>query len=146
MQYRREASSNAAGPSLRSRMLRTTSIDRNFRYYGFQISKLCVVKRFLFSSLKNEETIFIGLTLLFSLSQSEPNVADSFWKSQRKAIASNRTASSRFFWTIEKFLQLKLYVVLSLPIYYVSNVLPRYWFLLFLFISKYRDASFDFFR
>ncbi|KAL1555678.1 mitogen-activated protein kinase kinase kinase [Salvia divinorum] len=61
MQYRREASSNAAGPSLRNMMLlRTQSIDRKF-----------------------------------SLSQSEPNIADSFWKSQRKAIASHRTANPR---------------------------------------------------
>ncbi|XP_047949729.1 probable serine/threonine-protein kinase SIS8 [Salvia hispanica] len=61
MQYRREASSNAAGPSLRNMMLlRTQSIDRKF-----------------------------------SLSQSEPNVADSFWKSQRKTIASHRTANPR---------------------------------------------------
>ncbi|KAG6404926.1 hypothetical protein SASPL_132503 [Salvia splendens] len=77
MQYRREASSNAAGPSLRNMMLlRTQSIDREF-----------------------------------SLSQSEPNVADSFWKSQRKTIASHRTANPS---------------VNS----YDSKVLLKYWFLL----------------
>ncbi|KAH6833516.1 Mitogen activated protein kinase kinase like protein [Perilla frutescens var. hirtella] len=60
LQRKREAFSNAAGPSLRNMMLRSNSVDANF-----------------------------------SLSQSEPNIADSFLKSQRKVIASNRTASSR---------------------------------------------------
>ncbi|PIN22902.1 Tyrosine kinase [Handroanthus impetiginosus] len=59
-QHRLEASSNAAGPSLRHMMLRSNPID----------TKL-------------------------SLSQSEPNIAASFWqRSQRKVISGNRTASS----------------------------------------------------
>ncbi|KAI3457132.1 hypothetical protein Pfo_013795 [Paulownia fortunei] len=59
-QRRLEASSNAAGPSLRNMMLRSNSIDRKL-----------------------------------SLSQSEPNIAASFWRrSRRKVIAENRTASS----------------------------------------------------
>ncbi|KAK1404887.1 Mitogen activated protein kinase kinase [Heracleum sosnowskyi] len=60
LQRRLEASLNAPGPSLRSMMLRSTSIDRNL-----------------------------------SLSQSEPNIATTFWRrSRKKVIAETRTASS----------------------------------------------------
>ncbi|XP_017247476.1 serine/threonine-protein kinase EDR1-like isoform X2 [Daucus carota subsp. sativus] len=59
-QRRLEASLNVPGPSLRSMMLRSTSIDRNL-----------------------------------SLSQSEPNIATTFWRrSRKKVIAETRTASS----------------------------------------------------
>ncbi|KAL1560612.1 mitogen-activated protein kinase kinase kinase [Salvia divinorum] len=64
IQYRQEASLNAASPSLRNMMLlRTKSTDGKF-----------------------------------SLSQSEPNITDSFWKSQREAITSHRTANPRVLW------------------------------------------------
>lgn len=48
------------------------------------LTKKCLLPRHLFKS--------------FSLSHSEPNIATTFWRrSRRKAIAEQRTASSRFF-------------------------------------------------
>lgn len=99
LQYQRrlEASSNAAGPSMRNRMMRSsTSLDRKLRW--FYLSSWQIILRFDGIGLCSFCIYFsILFSYCLSLSHSEPNIATTFWRrSRRKVIAEQRTASSRF--------------------------------------------------
>lgn len=127
VQYQRrlEASSNAAGPSLRNMMFRSsTSIDRNLRYH-------VEIWRFItfFPHKTWQSEFLLDLFLFTSSSHSEPNIATTFWRRGRsKVITEPRTASSRFVF-IPRILTKKMLVTLSSNDFF--NLEPLYCLLLF---------------